>query len=82
MLAPAVVGVRPDAMHRDDAARDVSMALGDGVLLQRTYSMISIPSAGASRSTLRPMSSSVIGRTWFRVSLGALPPARDPPLLC
>ena len=38
-------------------------------------------STGGSRSTFRPMSSSVTGRTWFRVSLGACPPVLDPPLL-
>jgi hypothetical protein len=88
MLAPAVVRVRADAVDRDDATRKVSLSWGDGVWQQQTYSTISAAcavsaaSAGAPRSTFRPMSSSVTGRTWPRVSASTLRSALDPPLPC
>jgi hypothetical protein len=64
ILTPAIVGVRANAMDRDNAACELSMTLDGRVLLERTYSTISsTASAGASRITSRPMSSSVTCRT-------------------
>jgi hypothetical protein len=80
ILGPAVIWVRSNAMDRDDAIGKFSICLGDSTRHERTYSIISVASAGALRSTFRPMSSSVTGRTWFRVSLSALHFALDPPL--
>jgi hypothetical protein len=80
ILAPTVVRVRTDAMDRNDATGKVSVSLCGLVRHERAYSMSSAVPTGASRSTLRPMSSSVTGRTCFRVSLGTLRPVPDPPL--
>lgn len=88
MLAPAAVGVCADAVDCDDAVGKVSMSWGDGTWQQQTYSTIaaacavSAAFAGASRSTFRPISWSVTGWTWLRVSVGTLRSALDPPLPC